>query len=125
MIFSDAGHARNGIGIEEEMKEYTTVDCERNEICDYSSNDDRLIVNIFYILSTEETEFMCDFKKADISKQSQETCKVNNVLRYIETHNIARTNSLIKSSHCIVAEIMGLRTTENRTAMDRRGNKQP
>lgn len=41
-----------------------------------------------------------------------------------ESKTVTQANNLIKLASRIVAERIGLRTTENRTAMDRNGNKQ-
>uniref|UniRef100_A0A0L8HED5 Uncharacterized protein n=1 Tax=Octopus bimaculoides TaxID=37653 RepID=A0A0L8HED5_OCTBM len=71
------------------LQEYTTVNRERIEISDYLNNEDQIIINrILDLLDTEGTGFMCDFKNANQWRLNQETSKVNNVLKHIETKNI-------------------------------------
>lgn len=44
--------------------------------------------------------------------------------KHIETKNFTQTFNIKEFASRIVAERMGMRTTDNKTATDRRGNKQ-
>lgn len=66
---------------------------------------------------------MGGFEKSIPQKLNQERSNTNNVFRHIETKYITQTNNLIKPAGRFVAERMRLRTTENRTVIDRRVNK--
>ena len=59
-------------------------------------------------LQEDNNEIICNLKKADQLKLTQETQKVNKVLKYIRTSNITETNNLIKAASMVVAENMGM-----------------
>ena len=57
----------------------------------------------------DKQAYRYDFKGIDRNRLKKETCKVNEVLKYVETCDISGTNELIKAGSIVVAEKLKLK----------------
>ena len=81
---------------------------ESESIRDMTAEQKMIYDRIKARLQEDNDEIICNLKKADQWKLTQETQKVNKVLKYIRTSNITETNNLIKAASMVVAENMGM-----------------
>ena len=92
---------------------------EENNVNKQSANTENIVLNDFENASNEEKEMVrkivelmnnpdregdYDFRKVNKIRVVEETRKVNNVLKYIETSNITETNRLLKAVSMLGAE---------------------
>ena len=87
---------------------------QTDNIAEATEEEREIVTTLLTMMKQPEEDVNICFKKADKKRLSEETKRVNGVLKYIKTRNISETNRLMKVISVYIADKLGMKR-ENST----------
>ena len=82
---------------------------QTDNIAEATEEEREIVTTLLTMMKQPEEDVNIFFKKADKKRLSEETKRVNGVLKYIKTRNISETNRLMKVISVYIADKLGMK----------------